>query len=213
MTKSSPKTRVVLIGGTSNVGKSTLAKSLAAQLDWHYRPTDKMARHPGFPWVGPDGQPRPDFVLEHYRTLEVEELLADVLAHYLKNVVPQVEALISEVRRRDEGRGVIIEGSALWPEFVVKLAYEDDVEALWLIAGNDLLRDRIYWRSGYDYASDDEKFVIQKFLDRTWLYNERMREKLVELGLRFMNVEEVKSPGELLRRCLGKLELGDVPPR
>ncbi|MEL7245323.1 MAG: 2-phosphoglycerate kinase, partial [Cyanobacteria bacterium J06573_2] len=44
------KTRIILIGGSSHVGKSTLAQSLANKLNWNYISTDKLARHPGRPW-------------------------------------------------------------------------------------------------------------------------------------------------------------------
>lgn len=47
MNKSLKQTRVILIGGSSHVGKSTLAQYQAAKLGWNYRSTDKLARHPG----------------------------------------------------------------------------------------------------------------------------------------------------------------------
>ena len=39
--------RVVLIGGTSNVGKSTVADEVAAKLGFERLSTDSLARHPG----------------------------------------------------------------------------------------------------------------------------------------------------------------------
>ena len=42
--------RVILIGGTSHAGKSTLGLSLAEKLGWDYLATDSLARHPGRPW-------------------------------------------------------------------------------------------------------------------------------------------------------------------
>ncbi len=42
--------RVILIGGSSNVGKSILAQSLALKLGWSHISTDSLARHPGRPW-------------------------------------------------------------------------------------------------------------------------------------------------------------------
>ena len=43
--------RVLLIGGPSHTGKSTLAETLAAELGWNHVSTDSMARHPGRPEV------------------------------------------------------------------------------------------------------------------------------------------------------------------
>jgi cytidylate kinase len=42
--------RLLLIGGSSHLGKTTLAQSLASYLGWNYCSTDKLARHPGRPW-------------------------------------------------------------------------------------------------------------------------------------------------------------------
>ena len=86
--------RVVLIGGTSHVGKSTLSESLAARLGWDRVSTDTLARHPGQPWK-PAPEKVPDHVAEHYLSLSVDELLEDVLHHYGINVWPKVEAIVA----------------------------------------------------------------------------------------------------------------------
>ena len=46
--------RVVLIGGTSNTGKSSVAQVVAERLEFAYRSTDGLARHPGRPWRTPE---------------------------------------------------------------------------------------------------------------------------------------------------------------
>jgi hypothetical protein len=94
MGESHADTRVLLIGGTSHAGKSTLAQAIAERLGWQYRSTDKLARHPGRPWA-PEGGAVPDHVADHYRSLSVDELLADVLCHYAGNVWPLARALIA----------------------------------------------------------------------------------------------------------------------
>ena len=69
--------RVILIGGSSNVGKSTIAQSMALKLGWSYLSTDSLARHPGRPWrVGQRAVP--EHVVDHYRSLSVDELFTDV---------------------------------------------------------------------------------------------------------------------------------------
>ena len=112
--------RVILIGGSSHVGKSTLADSLAAKLGWTQISTDKLARHPGRPWQ-PEPQQVPDHVAEHYLSLSVHELIEDVLHHYKVNVWPQVEAIVTATATDTSKERIIVEGSALWPEFVATL--------------------------------------------------------------------------------------------
>ena len=73
--------RVLLIGGTSHVGKSTLAKALAARLGGEHVSTDTLARHPGRPWATSSG-PFPRHVAAHYLSLSVDELTTEQLRHY-----------------------------------------------------------------------------------------------------------------------------------
>ncbi len=122
--------RVILIGGSSHVGKSTLARSLADTLGWRLLSTDTMARHPGRPWRSAP-EPVPDHVAEHYLTLSVGELITDVLHHYRINVWPTVWTLIRSATAEASSDRLILEGSALWPEFAATLGL-DGLAALWL---------------------------------------------------------------------------------
>ncbi|MFE3854930.1 hypothetical protein ACFXPN_27835 [Streptomyces griseorubiginosus] len=73
--------RVVVIGGTSNTGKSTVAGAVAERLGFAHRSTDLLARHPGRPWRTPEREV-PPHVAEHYATPAVDELIDSVLGHY-----------------------------------------------------------------------------------------------------------------------------------
>ena len=82
-----PHTPVLLIGGTSHTGKSTLGTRLAHERNGVYQSTDTLARHPGRPWkTFPETVP--PHVAEHYLTLTPPELIADVVRHYTQNVWP-----------------------------------------------------------------------------------------------------------------------------
>ena len=88
--------RVILIGGSSHVGKTTLAGRLAERPGWSARSTDYLARHPGRPWRHPPDT-LPPHVGEHYLSLDVEDLIASVLGHY-RGLWPVVETIIREPR-------------------------------------------------------------------------------------------------------------------
>ena len=176
MHRLSPSLRVILIGGTSHSGKSTLAQALAAKIGWECRSTDKLARHPGRPWKN-DGTEVPPHVVEHYSTLSVDDLVADVLGHYQRTVLPLVEELV-RVRASDPSAGgLVLEGSALWPEFVAPLR-SGNVAAVWLTASEQLLRQRIHAESRYEEKSIQQQLLIGKFLERTLLYGRRMNQAI-----------------------------------
>ena len=104
-----PDVNVVLIGGSSHAGKSTVSESLAAMLGWEHLSTDRLAAHPGRPW-----RPAPEKVLdrvaEHYLRLSVDELIEDVLRHYRVIVWPKVEEIVASHSNDASTTGIVLEG-------------------------------------------------------------------------------------------------------
>ncbi|WP_328747565.1 AAA family ATPase [Streptomyces sp. NBC_00285] len=169
--------RVVMIGGTSNTGKSTVAAAVADRLGFEHRSTDLLARHPGRPWRTPEREV-PPHVAEHYATLDVDELIDSVLAHY-ERLWPRVEELIEE---HATGPGLVLEGSALWPERVATLD-APHTAAVWLTADETVVRARIRAGGRYDEATEQERFLMDKFLARSVRYQALMVAAVDRLGL------------------------------
>ena len=204
MNEPTRKTRIILIGGSSHVGKSTLGKFLAAKLSWNYLATDSLARHPGRPWASANGTVR-DYVAEHYRTLSVESLLTDVLSHYQINVLPQIEILVDSYTSERFTECLIIEGSALWPGFVANLI-NNSLQAIWLTGSDLLFQTRIFRESNYDRLDKNKQYLVQKFCERTLLYNRRIQEEVKRLGLNSVDVDSA-TVDELADRCLKLMNL------
>ena len=205
MNELTTKTRVILIGGSSHAGKSTLSKALAAKLGWNYIATDSLARHPGRPWASANGTVK-DRVAEHYRTLSVESLLTDVLSHYRINILPQVKALVDSYVLDLSTKCTIVEGSALYPSFVTD-SINNSVRAIWLTLSDRLFQTRIFRESNYDRLDKDKQYLVQKFLARTLLYNRRMQQEVKRLGLNSINVESTSTVEQLADRCLKLMNL------
>ncbi|MBV9388582.1 MAG: (d)CMP kinase [Chroococcidiopsidaceae cyanobacterium CP_BM_ER_R8_30] len=200
------ETRVILIGGSSHAGKSTLGRALAAKLGWSCLSTDKLARHPGRPWVGANGKAISVHVAEHYKELSVNTLFLDVLSHYEKNVLPQVEVIVHSHASDLSTERLILEGSALWPGFVANLVGENGVKSIWLTARDQLFQNRIFSESNFCNVCKDEKHLIQKFLDRTLLYNKHMMKEVERFGFMCIDVESVSTADELSKKCMGLIE-------
>ncbi len=194
--------RAVLIGGSSHVGKSTLSESLAARLGWERISTDSLARHPGRPWK-PAPEKVPGHVAEHYLSLSVNELLEDVLHHYRIDFWPKVEEIVASRSNDTSGAGVLLEGPALWPEFVTDLNF-DRVAALWLTASDDVFRQRIHDESMYGSKSSRGRKLVDKFLQRTLVYNSLMIDVVSRHGFVLFDVSQ-SSVAELTERCLSTL--------
>ncbi len=196
--------KVVLIGGSSHVGKSTVSESLATELGWTHLSTDSLARHPGRPWA-PAHQKVTDNVADHYLNLSVDELVEDVLRHYRVNVWPEVEAIVASHLNDPSMAGIVAEGSALWPEFATSLGF-NKVSAIWLTASEIVFRQRIYTESMYSSKSSRERMMIDKFLERTLAYNERMVDAVNRLGFTLVDVRH-SNVTELTERCLSILRI------
>ncbi|MDY0815165.1 hypothetical protein [Kitasatospora purpeofusca] len=187
--------RVVLIGGTSNTGKSTLARLVADRLGFAYRSTDTLARHPGRPWPVP-GWEVPPHVAEHYRTLTVEELVASVREHYAR-LRPRIGQLVAE----GGGAGLVLEGSALWPPEVARLTGARGsggrVSAHWLRADEAVLRTRIRTAGRYPEATPDGRYLMDKFLARSVRYQDLLLAEPAALGSEPLDAGDGRSLEEL----------------
>ena len=192
---------VILIGGSSHVGKSTVSDSLAAKLGWVHISTDSLARHPGRPWrTAPEEVP--DHVAEHYLSLSVDELIENVLRHYRTNVWPKVEEVIASHLNDASTTGIVLEGSALLPELVMNLEI-DKIIAVWLTAGEEVFRHRIRDGSLYYRKSPREQLMIDKFLERTLAYNALLVNAVNRHGFTLVDVLQSNAT-ELRERCLAR---------
>lgn len=192
-------TRVILIGGPSHVGKSTLALAMADELGWQHISTDSLARHPGRPWKSAT-RPVRQHVADHYLSLSVDELITDVLRHY-KSMWPGIEELVRGRATDPTAYRLIIEGSAIWPERVAATNI-DCVAAFWLTAGNELLTDRIHAASRFEKGTPEEKALIEKFLGRNYRLNELMMDAVNKIGLASIDVSSAPTTSQLMAQCL-----------
>jgi 2-phosphoglycerate kinase len=179
--------KVLLIGGTSHVGKSAFAQRLAADLSWDYVSTDQLARHPGRPWRD-YGSALPDDVAEHYANLSVSALTAAVLGHYKQNVWPIAGAMIRCRVNNPYDRCLVLEGSALLPELVAE-ANVQRVASIWITASEPLLGQRIHRTSRYPQRGRTEQRLIDAFLARAIAVDRHIREAAGAHGLETVDAE------------------------
>jgi predicted kinase len=188
--------RVILVGGTSSVGKSTTARSLADRLGWACVSTDRLGRHPGRPWrADPHGDPVPAHVVRHYQTLAVADLAAAQLHHY-ERLWPTVAALATG----PASTGLVVEGSGVLPDGVAALR-GDDVAAVWLSAEAATIVARIRAMSRYAGADDTARAMVDAFVGRTLAYQRIVLAAVRARGLPVVEVDGL-STAELVAACM-----------
>lgn len=186
---------IILVGGTSHTGKSTLAEFLAAKFGLINISTDKLARHPGRPW-----KERPEeiplHVQQHYFNLSQHDLLVDVVKHYQK-IWPLVLSVIESHRNH-----LVMEGSALLPRLVHSINSKE-ITAVWLTASDLFLKDRIYKSSNYFNKSSNEKYLIDQFAARAIAFDHLILKEVKALNLLFLNVEKFENVADLAKSLEG----------
>lgn len=200
--------RVILLGGSSHAGKSTVAQTLAAQLGWTCLSTDKLAKHPGRPWrAAPKAVP--GHVATHYLTLTPPQLIEDVMRHYERTVWPMVETLVTAHASGAAPERLVLEGSAILPHRVAANAW-DCVGAVWLTGGDELFAQRIRDASAYAHRSATERQMIDAFLERTLRFNALTTAAVRQHGLSAVEVRPGVQVEETAATCLAVLAQQDA---
>lgn len=175
----------ILIGGSSHVGKSTLAGALARSLGRELISTDALGRHPGRPW--PSLRPQ---VAEYYARLTDETIHWFLKVHH-ENMWPRILQIIES--HRQLAKPFVLEGAALRPEYVVQLE-PGSITALFLYADDDFLRRRMRDEARGDETYEQKAGIIDKFIERSIRENRDMLEAARATGIRCV---DVAAPGAL----------------
>ncbi|MBZ6076472.1 hypothetical protein [Microvirga puerhi] len=172
----------LLLLGTSHVGKSTCAHDLGNATEWPVISTDKLGRHPGRPWTGV-----PDAVTEFYLRLTDATIHWFLRVHH-ENMRPFIRETIKAAR--EAGRGFILEGSALRPEYLSDWEIGEAL-VICLHAESDALRERIEKGSAHSQQSDQTKRAIDKFVERSIRENEALVASANKQGIRLVDVTDL----------------------
>tara|TARA_B100001146_G_C16193111_1_gene440161 strand:+ start:800 stop:1456 length:657 start_codon:yes stop_codon:yes gene_type:complete len=180
--------KIILIGGTSHCGKTTLAKRMSVEHNIKLISTDSLAKHPGRPWKETPSNNIPEHVKDYYSKLSTKEMMASVLMHYEK-LWPTIRDIIRLCIR--ENTNLIIEGSALLPK-LIDHTFSNQVNFIWLTDVPENLRARIYGLSQYEEKLLEEKKMIDKFVDRTIAFDDFLTKDVKDMGLTLTSSNEIK---------------------
>ena len=181
--------RGLLLLGTSHVGKSTSAVRIGEALAWPVTSTDKLGRHPGRPWMDVS-----DAVIEYYLRLSDDTIHWFLLVHH-QNMRFIVGETIKAARRT--GRGFVLEGAALRPEYLADWETEG-LAAVCLWAEGAVVRERIKAAAEYSRRSDETQQAIEKFAERSVRENAAIAEAAERLGIRVVDVTDLTNADRLV---------------
>ncbi|MGA0600389.1 hypothetical protein ACO2Q3_06750 [Caulobacter sp. KR2-114] len=192
------RAKVILLGGSSHAGKSSVAAVLAARLGWEARSTDYLARHPGRPWPVGD-RPVPPHVVEYYRDLSDAARMDSVLAHY-RRLAPQIVEIV-RAHLAPAAPGLVFEGSALLPETVAEVL-GPGVAAFWVTADPALVARRMQRESGHAAADAEARALIDAFLRRSLDFDRLFADEARAAGLSVLRVVDGETVEAAAERVL-----------
>jgi 2-phosphoglycerate kinase len=187
----------LLLGGTSNAGKSATAAAIARRIGAAVVSTDSLGRHPGRPWPQA-GQPVKPHVAAHYTMLPPQQLLRAVTVHY-RNLWPRAHGVIDA--HLATAQALVLEGSEVLPESVATLQ-SSAIYAVWLGADDDLLRARILSESRYEQLDRAGRSLVDAFIARTLLFNAFVSDDARARGFVVAHVHIGMSADDMAADCL-----------
>ncbi|MET0241864.1 MAG: AAA family ATPase [Flavitalea sp.] len=180
--------RIVLITGTSHVGKTTCAVTLSEKTGFKVISTDTLARHPGRP-----SDSVPSFIIEYYNNLS-----DDTIHWFLKVHHENMRAVIQETIQRyiKTDQPLVLEGAALRPEYFADWNI-DPANAYCLYAEPAILIGRIKASTDYNKGAQPLRIAIDKFIERSLRENELLAESAEKNGVAVVVVNDFEKISHL----------------
>jgi len=192
--------KVIYIGGTPMVGKSTVARLIASRLQYGCISTDdlgaaiaavtKATTHPEFHYMGEQ-----DY-RDYYAANSAEKLIRDIDDQH-QALWPALQTLFQN--HSSWGTPIIIEGWALRPDYVSELG--GDIAGLFLLAEDALIENRVR-SSRFSENANHREAMLQRYLERSVWYNSVIKGQISRLGLRAIQVSEDMQPNKIYDQCM-----------
>ena len=180
--------KVILIGGSPRVGKSTAAALLASKLLRPCISTDDI----GLALQSVlDINPMKGYGYPDYYVRRSPQQLIDDIVTYHKKLEPAIARLVEE--HAAWGDPLVMEGWALYPELVRRIE-NDQVFSVWLIAEPGLFESRVRLNTSF---SENEK-VVENYLTRSKWHNRTNLEQCIALKRNFIRVGKGMTAEEIV---------------
>jgi 2-phosphoglycerate kinase len=194
--------RVVLIGGPPCVGKSAVARCIAARYEYGCIGTDDIAKAVGAVYSALAGKERDPMAGVDWRAYFTEtpvDVLLDHDAASRDRIWPAIDRIVRAHAAWDDP--LVMEGYALWPEQVMAAGFTA-TGAVWLSGDDRLLESRIRSNPDFYRGAADEEALIHNFMRRSSRHNERMVASAAECGAAVIRVLPGQTVNQIADLCV-----------
>jgi 2-phosphoglycerate kinase len=185
--------KVIYLGGAPMLGKTTTARMLACRLGYCSISTDDIAIAIG---SVTKRDPHPIDYREYYIVNSLEQLIQDCNEGH-ERLWPALRALMQ--KHEDWGHPVVIEGWALRPSFVHSLT--GNISGVFLLADKVLIEKRVR-ASNFSEGASNVELMIERFCRRSFWYDAYLRDEVMRLGLKAIEIFDGMHPKEVVDECL-----------
>ncbi|TDX42953.1 hypothetical protein [Orenia marismortui] len=188
--------KVILIGGSPMIGKTTLATELALKYRYNCISTDDIGE---IVQTIIDINPMKDFdYREYYIKNSVEKLIKETLKYH-KEIWKPIKHLI-EIHS-EWSNPIIIEGWALYPKLLRNID-KSNIKCLWLIAGENVLEKRILDKKEFYKGASNKEKMISNYLKRSKWHNKKIYDEVVELDDDYIMIDKDLTKEELVDKAM-----------
>lgn len=175
--------KVILIGGSPMIGKSTISAILASRLLYPCISTDDIGE--ALQTISNINPMQGKNYLDYYSDISKDELIRDITIYH--NVLkPAISRLINI--HSTWGNPIVMEGWALYPEHVSSIN-TNNVFSIWLVASGGLLEKRIHEKSSFYQNASNPESVIENYLYRSEWHNQTILNQCRTLNQNYLLVD------------------------
>lgn len=189
------KYKVILIGGSPMIGKTSLAIKIASQLKYCCLSTDDLGEAVRAINTNKDLDPMKGF---DYRSYYLKKTAAELIEETFIQHHLMEKSIMKVVKAHYEwGHPAVIEGWNLYPEFLTKYK-KPDILSIWLTANKDFFKTRIFNNNLFSSGATAENKWIKNYLERTKWHNSIIKKQAVVFNEKLIVVEEKDTTDDLI---------------
>ncbi len=192
--------KVILIGGSPMVGKTSLSMKLASKFEYNCISTDDVGQilrtvTKNHPMDGLDYR-------EYYIKKSLKELISDTTKLH-KLAWPAIKLLIES--HSTYGSPLLVEGFALYPKLVNSIMNKK-MKSIWLIGEKNIFENRLIKENNFYKGASNEEMLISKFCQRSIWHNNKIFKEVIKYKGDYIKVTKDLSKEQILKRVLKVLD-------
>jgi 2-phosphoglycerate kinase len=190
--------KVIIIGGSPMIGKTTLAIEIASKYKYSCISTDDIGESLRAvindklfnPMLNTDYK-------DYYQNKTIDELINDCKIQHEK-YHPSILAVINA--HLNWGHPIVIEGWNLYPE-IIKSIKSEKICSIWLIASEELLKERLNNNKNFYKDAKNPELLKTNYLNRSLWHNKIIEEQAIQNDMRIIKISKEKSFNSIFKEC------------